>query len=42
MIFRADDLSLVYADQQYPTVVGTRVQTCEGENHLTASRPWGA
>lgn len=35
MIFRSDDLSLVYADQQYPTVTGTCVQTFDGETHLT-------
>lgn len=35
MIFRSDDLSLVYADQQYPTVIGTRAQTFDGEAHLT-------
>lgn len=35
MIFRADDLSLVYADQQYPVVLGTRVQAIDYEDHLT-------
>lgn len=35
MILRSDDLSLVYADQQYPVVPGTRVQAIDGEDHLT-------
>lgn len=35
MIFRSDDLRLVHADQKYPTVLGTRVQTFNGDAHLT-------
>jgi hypothetical protein len=35
MIFRADDLSLVYADQWYPHVKNTRVQELGGERFLT-------
>ncbi|KAJ2903932.1 ASST-domain-containing protein [Zalerion maritima] len=35
MILRSDDLSLVYADQQYTSVNNVRVQTIEGEWALT-------
>lgn len=35
MIFRSDDLSLVYADQQYESVKDTRVQTIRGERYFT-------